>query len=64
MTIQFVVDRHGNLDDIKVLASPHRSLSDEAVRILKNSSGDWTPGKQRGNPVAVRFTIPVDFKLQ
>ena len=63
VTLQFVIDKNGDLTDIKVLSSPDRSLADEAVRLLK-SSEQWTPGKQRGRPVGVRFTIPVDFRIQ
>ena len=61
--VQFVIDRDGKLSQIEVLSSPDRSLSEEAVRILSLSSDDWTPGKQRGRPVAVRFTIPMEFRL-
>ena len=64
VTVQFVIDRSGNLTGIEVLAAPDRSLADEAVRILRSAPAEWTPGKQRGRPVAVRFTIPVEFKLQ
>ena len=64
VTVQFVIDRNGTLTGIEVLAAPDRSLADEAVRILKSAPAEWTAGKQRGRPVAVRFTIPVEFKLQ
>ena len=63
VTIQFVIDKNGNMTDIEILASPDRSLSEEAIRILKTSP-QWTPGKQRGRPVPVKFAIPVDFRLQ
>jgi protein TonB len=63
VTVQFVIDRNGNLVDIEVLASPDRSLAEEAVRVI-GSSPQWTPGKQRGRPVPVRFVIPVEFVLQ
>lgn len=63
VTLQFVIDKDGNLTQITVLASPDRSLSEEAVRILQKSER-WTAGKQRGHPVPVRFTIPIDFRIQ
>ena len=38
-------------------------LDAEAIRIIR-SMPNWTPGKQRGEPVRVRFTLPVTFRLQ
>lgn len=63
VTLTFVIERDGSLTNVQVLNSPDRSLSEEAMRVVK-SSPKWTPGKQRGVPVRVRFTLPVDFKLQ
>ena len=40
-----------------------RSLKDESVRVL-NLMPKWTPAKQKGKPVRVRFTVPVTFRLQ
>jgi len=62
VTVTFVVDRDGSVTDIDILASPDRSLSDEAIRVL-NTSPRWTPGSQRGEPVRVRYSIPVVFTL-
>lgn len=62
VTVQFVIDSHGNLTDIEVLAAPDRSLAEETIRVLM-SSPEWEPGKQRGRPVAVRFTIPIEFRI-
>jgi len=63
VVVGFVIERDGSLTNIEVYASPDRSLSEEAVRVI-SSSPKWTPGKQRGMPVRVRFTLPVEFKLQ
>lgn len=60
--LQFVVERDGTLSHIEVLSSPDRSLSEEAVRVVE-SSPKWTPGKQRGSAVRVKYTLPVDFQL-
>ena len=59
----FVVGKEGSVGRVQVLASPDKSLSDEAVRVIE-SSPKWTPGKQRGNPVQIRFNLPVEFKIQ
>ena len=63
VTLMFVVERDGSLSGIEVISSPERSLSEEAMRVVK-SSPKWTPGKQRGVPVRVKYTLPVDFQLQ
>lgn len=59
----FVIERDGSLTNIQVLQSPDRSLSDEAVRVLKTSP-KWTPGKQRNQAVRVKYTLPIDFRIQ
>ena len=61
---QFTVNKDGSLVDIEVVRSGgDPSLDKEAVRVIK-SMPKWNPGKQRGKPVRVKYTIPVNFKLQ
>ena len=61
--LTFVVEKDGSVSNIQVLQAPDRSLSDEAVRVLQQSPR-WTPGKQRGEAVRVKYTLPVDFRFQ
>ena len=61
--LSFVIERDGSLTNIEVLQTPDRSLSDEAARVL-NMSPKWKPGKQRNQAVRVKYTLPVDFRLQ
>ena len=61
--LSFVVERDGSLTNIQVLRTPDSSLSDEAIRVLK-SSPKWTPGKQRNQSVRVKYTLPIDFRIQ
>lgn len=63
VTLSFVIEKDGSLTNITVLQSPDRSLSDEAIRVLQMSP-KWTPGKQRSTPVRVKYTLPVQFKIQ
>ena len=58
-----MIEKDGRLTNIQVLQTPDSSLSDEAVRILKESP-KWTPGKQRNQAVRVKYTLPVEFRLQ
>ena len=60
---QFVVNKDGSIVDIKIVRSPDPYLSKEAERVLKMMP-KWSPGKQRGKPVRVKFSLPVMFRLQ
>jgi len=61
---QFVVNKDGSIVDVEVARSGgDPSLDKEAVRVIK-SMPKWKPGKQRGKPVRVKYTVPVNFKLQ
>lgn len=60
---QFVVNKDGSIVDINVVRSVDPSLDKEAIRVIK-SMPKWKPGKQRGKPVRVKFTLPVVFRLQ
>ncbi|MBQ7855843.1 MAG: energy transducer TonB [Alistipes sp.] len=61
--LMFVVERDGSLTNIQVLQTPDSSLSDEAIRVLKTSP-KWKPGKQRNQTVRVKYTLPIDFRIQ
>lgn len=58
----FVVERDGSITDVQVVRGVDPSLDKEAVRVIQ-SMPKWKPGKQRGKPVRVRFTLPIVFRL-
>ena len=61
---QFVVNKDGSIVYVEVVRSGgDPSLDKEAIRVIK-SMPKWKPGKQRGKPVRVKYTVPVNFKLQ
>ena len=61
---QFVVNKDGSIVEVEVVRSGgDASLDKEAIRLMK-SMPKWKPGMQRGKPVRVKFTVPVNFKLQ
>lgn len=62
VVIQFTVEEDGSVRDCEVVRSLGDGCDHEALRIV-NSFPTWIPGKQRGNPVVVRFTLPIEFKL-
>lgn len=58
----FVIDAKGKVTNVQVIRSVDPDLDQEAVRVIQNMP-DWTPGKQRGKQVAVKYTMPIIFKL-
>ena len=61
---QFVVNKDGSIVEVEVVRSGgDASLDKEAVRVIK-SMPKWKPGKQRGKAVRVKYTVPVNFRLQ
>lgn len=58
--ITFVVGKDGRISDIVVDRGPGYGLNEEATRVLKMAPA-WKPGIQNGQPVAVRFTLPITF---
>lgn len=61
---QFIVDKDGSITNVEVVrSSGDASLDKEAMRLIR-SMPKWTPGKQRGKTVRVKYTVPVNFRLQ
>lgn len=61
--VQFAVNSKGDVVDAVVVRGVDPALDKEAIRVV-TSSPKWTPGKQRGKPVKVQFTFPINFVLQ
>ncbi len=61
--VQFVVERDGTISNLTVARSVDPYLDKEAIRVV-TSMPKWSPGKQNGKPVRVKYTLPVYFKLQ
>jgi protein TonB len=60
--VEFVIDKKGDPQQIKVVRGIGNGCDEEAMRVIGLSR--WNPGKQRGKPVKVRMVLPVNFKLQ
>ena len=58
----FVVMKDGSISNAKVVKSVSPSLDEEALRCI-NEMPHWTPGKQKGQAVNVKYTIPISFRL-
>jgi protein TonB len=61
--VSFVVDKDGSISEAKVLRGVDPSLDKEALRVVR-ALPKWRPGKQRGKPVRVSYTVPISFVLQ
>ena len=60
--VQFVVNKKGLVEQVKVVRGVDPSLDKEALRVIKGLP-KWTPGKQRGKAVKVSYTVPINFQL-
>lgn len=60
--IEFVVNKDGTIVDPKVVKALDPACDKEALRVIK-AMPKWNPGKQRGKPVRVKYTVPVTFRL-
>lgn len=61
--VGFVVEKDGSISNVRVLRGIGGGCDEEAVRVVQ-SLPKFKPGKQRGNPVRVQYTLPIVFKLQ
>ena len=61
--VQFVVEKTGEIGEVKVVRSVDEELDAEAVRVVKELP-KFTPGRVNGKAVAVWYTLPITFKLQ
>jgi len=62
--LSFVVEKDGSVTDIQVEKSLSPETDQEAIRVVKLTSGDWTPGKQDGVLLPVKYTLPIRFQLK
>ncbi len=62
VTLTFIVEKDGSISSIAIVHGVHPLLDNEAVKVISESP-KWSPGLQRGQPVRVRYVIPVTFTL-
>ncbi|OJX87613.1 MAG: hypothetical protein BGP01_11455 [Paludibacter sp. 47-17] len=61
--VSFVIDREGKVTEPVILRGISPELDAEAVRVVQNMPA-WQPGKQKGKIVQVKYTLPINFRLQ
>ena len=61
--VRFIVEEDGTVSDARVVQRVSDELDAEALRVV-SAMPKWTPGRQNGQPVRVKYTMPVTFRLQ
>ena len=61
--VTFVVTKEGKITNAEVIRSPDPLLAAEALRVIR-SMPDWIPAKRNGQNIAIKFTLPITFRLQ
>lgn len=61
--VQFIIEEDGTVSDARVVQRVSDELDAEALRVV-SAMPKWTPGRQKGQPVRVKYTMPVTFRLQ
>jgi TonB family protein len=61
--VSFVIDKDGSVYDVNTVKELDEDLDEEARRVVRATTGQWSPGRQRGHPVKSRFVLPIRFRL-
>ena len=61
--VTFVVDADGKITDVSLMRKVFPSLDAEAIRVI-SAMPNWIPGKQKGQVVRVKYTVPIIFRLK
>lgn len=60
--VRFVIGSKGEVKDVEIAKGVHELMDKEALEVIK-SMPNWIPGQKDGKAVAVKFTLPISFKL-
>jgi protein TonB len=60
--LSFIIEKDGHLSNITVDRGAGHGFDEEALRVLKLAKA-WKPGMQNGQPVRVKYSIPINFQL-
>ena len=62
--LSFTICTDGSLCDYMVTKGVHSSIDEEALRVVRAMNGQWKPGSQRGEPVRVKYHMPISFQME
>ena len=60
--VQFIVETDGSISDVHVAKQVFPSLDAEAIRVVQ-AMPKWTPGKDKGRVVRVKYNLPIVFRM-
>ncbi|MFD2247036.1 TonB family protein [Pontibacter ruber] len=63
VVVSFVVEKDGKLSEVQPVKKLGRGTDEEAMRVVQLMSGQWSPGKQSGETVRVKYVLPIRFAL-
>ena len=63
VVVSFVVEKDGSVSEQKIVRGVSEKIDAETLRVL-GLAPKWTPGTTKGEPVRIRYNMPVDFILQ
>jgi TonB family protein len=61
--INFVIEKNGKVSNVTIARGVDKLIDDEAIRVIKLLP-KFTPAKQRGKPVRMQYTVPINARLQ
>lgn len=62
VVVRYIIEKDGSISEVEIAKSVNEYLDAEALRVV-NAMPKWIPGKQKGENVRVKFTIPITFRL-
>ncbi|SDG43957.1 TonB family C-terminal domain-containing protein [Prevotella communis] len=62
VVVRYIIEKDGSISEVEIVKSVNEYLDAEAIRVV-NAMPKWKPGKQKGEPVRVKFTLPITFRL-
>ena len=62
VVVRYIIEKDGSISEVEIAKSVNEYLDAEAIRVV-NAMPKWIPGKQKGENVRVKFTIPITFRL-
>lgn len=61
--VNFVIEKNGKVSNVTIARGVDKLIDDEAMRVIKLLP-TFTPAKQRGKPVRMQYTVPINARLQ
>lgn len=62
VVVSFIIDKEGNVTNLKIEKTPNATLSNEVTRVMKTMP-KWKPGQQKGKPCATMVSVPINFDI-